>query len=153
MAILSDKIEVFIKTLMGEKDKSVDLQRNELAQHFSCAPSQINYVIKTRFNLENGFYTESRRGGGGYIRIIRISHNEEDYVTDLINNLIGLEIKERNALGIISNIYERKLINKRETAIMMSAMRSKSIMAPLDIKDIIRASILKSMLTSLICSE
>ena len=71
MAQLSDSIEQFIKNLM-EEDRQIDLKRNELAQHFGCAPSQINYVLATRFSIDHGYVIESRRGGGGYVRIIRI---------------------------------------------------------------------------------
>ena len=71
MAQLSDTIERFIKDLMSE-DAHVELRRNELAQHFGCAPSQINYVLATRFSVDHGYLIESRRGGGGYVRIVRM---------------------------------------------------------------------------------
>ena len=69
---LSDTIEHFIKELMTQEEPEVELRRNELAEYFSCAPSQINYVLATRFTPDNGYIIESRRGGGGYIRIVRI---------------------------------------------------------------------------------
>ena len=71
MAQLSNEIEKFIKDLM-EDDSQVELKRNELAQHFGCAPSQINYVLATRFTIDHGYVIESRRGGGGYVRIVRM---------------------------------------------------------------------------------
>ena len=71
MAILSDSIEQFIKSLLEEYDEMIELQRNELANYFSCAPSQINYVLATRFSPEKGYYVESKRGGGGHIKLVR----------------------------------------------------------------------------------
>ena len=69
---LSDSIEQFIKDLLKEESTEVELKRNELAEYFGCAPSQINYVLATRFSPDHGYLTESRRGGGGYIRIVRV---------------------------------------------------------------------------------
>lgn len=84
MAQLSDSIEQFIKDLM-EEDRQIDLKRNELAQHFGCAPSQINYVLATRFSIDHGYVIESRRGGGGYVRIIRIQRaNDESSLSVLL---------------------------------------------------------------------
>lgn len=149
MSILSDSIEEFIKTLMSE-DKNVELQRNELAQYFRCAPSQINYVIKTRFNIERGYFTESRRGGGGYIRIIRVNMTKNDYLMNLVNNEIDEEISERDALIVIENLYQSGLVNKREAMIMAAAVRNTSIIVPGQIKDIVRANILRYMTIALI---
>ena len=69
---LSDSIESFIKTLITQEEPEVELKRNELAEYFGCAPSQINYVLATRFSPDHGYIIESRRGGGGYIRIVRV---------------------------------------------------------------------------------
>lgn len=87
MAQLSDSIEQFIKDLM-EEDRQIDLKRNELAQHFGCAPSQINYVLATRFSIDHGYVIESRRGGGGYVRIIRIQRaNDESSLSVLLRRI------------------------------------------------------------------
>ena len=84
MAQLSDSIEHFIKELMSGGTQ-VDLRRNELAQHFGCAPSQINYVLATRFSLDHGYIIESRRGGGGYVRIVRMqSRAEKNFLETLL---------------------------------------------------------------------
>ena len=76
MAQLSDSIERFIKELM-EEGSQIEVRRNELAQHFGCAPSQINYVLATRFSVDHGYIIESRRGGGGYVRIVRMRERGE----------------------------------------------------------------------------
>ena len=72
MANISDLIESFLIDLFGD-ESSIYISRNELAQYFNCAPSQINYVLSTRFTLDKGFAIESRRGGGGYVTLVRLS--------------------------------------------------------------------------------
>src|SRR5690554_5485877 len=84
MARLSDIIEEFLKTLLTESEGELELQRNDLASYFECAPSQINYVLATRFTLNHGYYIESRRGGGGYIRITRLDLEKDDYLLQLL---------------------------------------------------------------------
>ena len=86
MAVLSDNIEQFIKSLLNEYDEMVELQRNELASYFSCAPSQINYVLATRFSPEKGYYIESKRGGGGYIKLTRVDANKQAYISAVLKN-------------------------------------------------------------------
>ena len=78
MRLLSDTIESFIKTLMEDESTAIALRRNELAEHFQCAPSQINYVLATRFTPDHGYIIESRRGGGGYIRIVRLKSSSRE---------------------------------------------------------------------------
>ena len=91
---LSDSIETFIKALLAEDEQSVELKRNELAEYFGCAPSQINYVLATRFTLDDGYVIESRRGGGGYIRIVRVMGSDQQQLMYLINERIGQSITE-----------------------------------------------------------
>lgn len=150
MSVLSDTIEEFIKTMLPEEKEYVDLKRNELAQYFSCAPSQINYVIKTRFNINKGYHTESRRGGGGYIRIIRINACDEDYLMKMLNSSIGQSIGQRDALGIISHIYELKIVSKATAQVMSAAIQDNAMMIPIQMKDIVRAGILRSMITTIL---
>ena len=150
MSVLSDTIEEFIKTMMPENENSVDLKRNELAQYFSCAPYQINYVIKTRFNINHGYHTESRRGGGGYIRIIRVNTCDKDYLMTLLNDTIGQSISQRDALGIISHIYELKIISEQTAKVMSAAVLDSAMMAPIQMKNITRAGVLRSMVKTIL---
>ena len=98
--MLSDIIEEFIKDLFGGKDK-IEIQRNELADHFNCVPSQINYVLETRFKPSQGYYVESKRGGGGHITITRIDILDDEYFGALIEN-IGDSISQKDTDLVIS---------------------------------------------------
>ena len=91
---LSDSIESFIKTLLTQEEPEVELKRNELAEYFGCAPSQINYVLATRFSPDHGYIIESRRGGGGYIRIVRVVQSGAQRLMYLANERIGEAITE-----------------------------------------------------------
>ena len=150
MSLLSDTIEQFIKSMLSEYEGTVEIQRNELAQHFHCAPSQINYVLATRFNLDKGYIIESRKGGGGYIRVIRVNIDEEDTLLDLVTRRIGSQISQKDAMNIVERLNEVGIITFKEAQIMKSALSDETYMLPLAIKDNLRANILKKMIISLI---
>ena len=145
MAQLSDSIEHFIKDLMTE-DANVELRRNELAQHFGCAPSQINYVLATRFSVDHGYIIESRRGGGGYVRIVRMQTRGEPNFLDALLNRVGNSVDEETANAIISNLFERKMITGREAALMRSAVSRNALALPISAKDVLRAAVFRNML-------
>jgi len=149
MARISDSIEEFIKALIREAEGQIELQRNELADYFNCAPSQINYVLATRFNLERGYHIESRRGGGGYIRVTRIDVDKNDYLLHLVNSKIGKNLSQHTADAIIDRLKEQKIISEREAALMKSAVSDKAIAIPATLKDAIRAKVFKAMIVSL----
>ena len=145
MAQLSDSIEQFIKELMRE-DARIDLRRNELAQHFGCAPSQINYVLATRFSVDHGYIIESRRGGGGYVRIVRMQEGNEPDFLDTLLNRVGNSVDEETANAIISNLTEREMITGREAALMRSAVSRNALALPISAKDVLRAAVFRNML-------
>ena len=147
---LSDSIETFIKALLAEDEQSVELKRNELAEYFGCAPSQINYVLATRFTLDDGYVIESRRGGGGYIRIVRVMGSDQQQLMYLINERIGQSISEAEAVRLIGQLAERKIISDSEGDIMRAAVSSAALAIPVPdaMKDALRARSLKSMLTA-----
>lgn len=153
MSALSDIIEEFIKDMMTDEDGRVELQRNELAAHFRCAPSQINYVLATRFSLDKGYMIESRKGGGGYIRVIRVRIKPEDYITYLVTERIGDELTAQEAAGMIQSLGERALITPREEAILSAAIKDKSLAMDAGSKNKFRASMLRAMLTAIIYKE
>lgn len=145
MAQLSDAIEHFIKELM-EEDKQIEVKRNELAQHFGCAPSQINYVLATRFSVDHGYIIESRRGGGGYVRIVRMTQGANDNMLETLLKRVGTSIDEESANAIIACLHERKLITRREALLMRSAVAKNALQLPVSAKDVLRASVLRSLL-------
>lgn len=142
MAALSDSIENFIKDLM-EADTQVELKRNELATYFGCAPSQINYVLATRFSMDRGYIVESHRGGSGYVRVIRIEPSRTDLL-DVLMKRIGTAIDDDSACTIILRLYDLGLITAREADILQSAVSCEAISLPISAKDMLRASILKN---------
>lgn len=144
MAQLSDTIERFIKELL-ESDTQVELRRNELAQHFGCAPSQINYVLATRFSLDHGYIIESRRGGGGYIRIVRMRERSPETLLSAIIDRIGNSISEESAQALIVNLMERNIINRKEALLMRAAVGRNALALPVSAKDVLRASVLSNM--------
>ena len=152
---LSDSIETFIKALLAEDEQSVELKRNELAEYFGCAPSQINYVLATRFTLDDGYVIESRRGGGGYIRIVRVMGSDQQQLMYLINERIGQSITEAEAVRLIGQLVERKIITSSEGDIMRAAVSSAALAIPVPdaMKDDLRARSLKSMLTAVARKE
>lgn len=151
MARLSDIIESFLKDMLNEAEENVlEIQRNELASTFNCAPSQINYVLTTRFTTDRGYYIESRRGGGGCIIIRKINIDKNDYIREVIWNNIGSEINQQSAEDYIAFFLERGYITERESQLMKGAVNDKTLMLPQNIKDKVRAQILKTMLITVI---
>lgn len=145
---LSNIIEEFIKEML-EENSEIELQRNELANRFNCVPSQINYVISTRFSPERGYSVESRRGGGGYIRITRTAPSDEGYIIHAIN-LIGDTISHSNASSLVGEMYKLGIINQREAKIILAAISDNAIPVIQSQKGIVRAKILKNILVNLV---
>lgn len=147
---LSNVIEDFIMDMLSSTSNGeIELKRNALADKFSCVPSQINYVISTRFSPEHGYLVESRRGGGGYIRISKVSVTEEGAKLMHVINSIGDSISNMSAKAIIQNCFDYDLISKREATIIISAISEKSLALKQPLGNTIRARILKNMLVSI----
>ena len=145
MAQLSDSIERFIKELMCE-EQHIELRRNELAQHFGCAPSQINYVLATRFSVDHGYIIESRRGGGGYVRIVRMQEREEGNLLEALLNRVGNSVDEDTANAIITHLKDLKLVTANEAMLMRAAVSRNALALPISAKDVLRAAVLRNML-------
>ena len=145
---LSDAIEQFIKTMMTQDEHEVELKRNELAEYFGCAPSQINYVLATRFTPDHGYIIESRRGGGGYIRIFRMQQDTSQQLLYLLNERIGDAIDQLSAGHLIQQMREREIVNQSEAALMNAAISPQALSLPVttDMKNALRARILRTML-------
>ncbi len=119
--MISDIIEKMLIDMLSEEGGSLELRRNELAQRLGCVPSQINYVITSRFTPERGYIIESRRGGGGYVRITKKMIHKDEYLMHLFC-AVGDEIDAKTASVYISQLYERDLISEREGNIMLSVL-------------------------------
>ena len=145
---LSDAIEQFIKTMLTQEAPEVELKRNELAEYFNCAPSQINYVRATRFTPDHGYIIESRRGGGGYIRIFRMAQDTSEQLIYLLHERVGDSIDALAASHLVQQLRERELVTDGEAAMMNAALSPQALSLPLsaEMKDALRARILKNML-------
>ena len=148
---LSDLITHEIIKMLNESGENIaEIQRNEFAETIGCAPSQINYVLSSRFTPEHGYIIESRRGGGGYIRIKRVVLKSSSALMHIINS-IGNSIDSLSTRIVIDNCLQIGLVSK-ETARLMAAAVSENVMqtVPPQSKDVLRAAILKQMLLILI---
>jgi len=150
MRNITDVIEQYLKEhLRLQGENMLEIKRNEIADRFQCVPSQINYVINTRFTEEKGYIIESKRGGGGYIRIIRVKHQDKSELIDSIIKLIQPKVTQQAALNIIGRLFEKRVITERESKIMSHAIDREVLVFDIPLRDEIRSRILSAMLTSL----
>lgn len=153
MANLADLIEDFIKDMFSRLPGGIlDIQRNEMANRFGCAPSQINYVLTTRFTLERGYFVESRRGGGGYIRIRKLKIREDEFLKEIIE-YIGDSISGSEARAIVARLREEKIISDRERELLNAVINPYTLAIPLPERDRLRARILKAVITAIMDFE
>lgn len=145
---LSDIIEEFIKELLeANNQRVIEIQRNILAQQFDCSPSQINYVLTTRFNNDRGYIVESRRGGGGYIRIFKVRTSMEDELERILNDSIGDNITLNKAMDILYALFNRQVISQKELKIMQSVLSERALNnVNYDDRNKLRADLLKEMI-------
>lgn len=147
----SDLIARFILSAIEDSANGfAELRRSALAEQFDCVPSQINYVISTRFSPERGYVVESRRGGGGYIRITRVRQSPREMVMHTVNS-VGGSLDLQTASAFASNLYEAGLIDQRTARLMLAAVGDRALrpVAP-EGRDAVRASIFKQLLVNLI---
>ena len=146
---LSDLIEQYIMEAIADSEQ-VELKRSEIAQEFNCVPSQINYVISTRFIPELGFYVESKRGGNGYIKISRINLSKSDYVKDLIYN-IGGKMSQSVMEVYLRELLRYNVIDDKNSSIISAEIKKKSLNQVEKLKrDQVRADMFKNILVNLI---
>ncbi|TLG79567.1 CtsR family transcriptional regulator [Vagococcus zengguangii] len=145
---MSDLIEQYLKRILQEEEV-VEIRRIEMASQFSCVPSQINYVIKTRFTLAQGYMVESKRGGGGYIRIqrVQLGHNEDylSYLSDLITDRLTYS----EAQAVIEQLYQQKLLTKNESQLLLSVVHYDVIGKQNDREEYVRSNIIKAVINRL----
>ncbi len=143
---LSDRIETFILHLLDNEDQWIELKRNELASVFDCVPSQINYVLSTRFTPSNGYIIESRRGGGGYLKIKRIAC---DSILSSIVESVPEEADASLCQSILTTLLEANFISKKEYRLLGAALSDKSLIINQPFKNRIRAQMLKNIITNI----
>ncbi len=140
---ISDRIESFIMELLRDEEDWVEIGRNELASIFSCVPSQINYVIKTRFSPERGYAVESRRGGGGFLKIRRIvSEDDFSYAISLIRESIDYG----DSKAIVNYLYQRGRLTEEGAKIILAGICDNSLICAGREINKVRAACLKNML-------
>ena len=149
MANICDIIEAFLLDAMGDEEK-LTITRNELASYFSCAPSQINYVLTTRFTPERGYIIESRRGGGGSITVVRLSQTPIQAYGDILGNVEGDGISFAKAGQLLDRMCRDGIITERETELIKTVLSDKALIAPTVIKDRLRLNILRTVLLQLL---
>src|SRR5690625_1415904 len=136
MRNITDVIERYLKGILKSNGKNmIEIKRSEIADQFQCVPSQINYVINTRFTEEKGYIIESKRGGGGYIRIIRIEHQEQSELFDSLIKLIQPTVTQQAAEDVIERLLEKEAITEREAKMMLSVVNRNVLAFPLPTRD------------------
>ncbi|MDR0899909.1 MAG: CtsR family transcriptional regulator [Lactobacillaceae bacterium] len=146
---ISDVIETYLKDILGQQEL-VQVKRSDLAELFQVVPSQINYVINTRFNIQNGYVVESKRGGGGYIQITHVDLLNNDQVFDDLIDVIGDSIGQANGQKIVQALFDDEVISQREANIMLSAISKNTLrIADKVSENTVRARVLTGMINRL----
>lgn len=146
MQSISDVIEDFILTTMAD-DNILELSRNDLAKYFSCVPSQINYVLNTRFTLGRGYLVESTRGGAGFVKVIKVDIGEE-----FLNSMLEMcssPISVKQGEQILDNLTSKRYLTAKENLLLKRTISTKSLNNPVNLDNIIRANILKEVIIEL----
>ncbi|POH17693.1 CtsR family transcriptional regulator [Fructilactobacillus sanfranciscensis] len=147
---MSDTIGEYLKKLLAERDEEVEIRRSDIAEHFNVVPSQINYVIKTRFTIQDGFVVQSKRGGGGYIRIEKINLMEDSNVFDRLIDSIGDMISQKDEEDILKTLLNNGLLNKREVHMVASILTHDAInVSNYETEEKVRANVLSALLCRL----
>ncbi|MGN0787754.1 MAG: CtsR family transcriptional regulator [Candidatus Onthoplasma sp.] len=148
---VSDIIEEFIMNSL-DSDDFIELSRNDLAKFFSCVPSQINYVLNTRFTLNRGFVVESQRGGGGYIKVMRLVDTNSNFLNKALN-LCEKPMSQVEGNQLIMQMRDKNLITDKEEGILKSATSGKALNNPINFDDKLRSSILKQVVIELMKNQ
>ena len=154
MRNISDIIEGYLKAIIEEEqNRPIEIKRNEVAEKFQCVPSQINYVINTRFTAERGYAVESKRGGGGYIRILRVQANSRKELIEHILNGIENGASFTMAEDVVYRLAEEEVVSEREAKLILAAVDRTTLLQPLPDRDVTRARILQAMLLTLVYEQ
>lgn len=141
---ISDIIEEFIMSSLDD-DKFIELSRNDLAKFFSCVPSQINYVLNTRFTVNRGFMVESQRGGGGYIKVVRVQDNNSNFLRNALE-ICSKPITVVEGNQLLEHMKHKNLITEREMELIKSTISAKSLNNPINLDNKLRANIMQQVI-------
>lgn len=147
MSSISDVIEQFILSTMAEDD-AVEISRNDLAKYFACVPSQINYVLNTRFTVNRGYVIESVRGGAGFVKVIKVN-TDNNYLNSLLE-ICSIPMNYLKGCQVLDNLCGKKLLTESEANLLKRAISSKSLNNPVNMEEMLRANILKEVIIELI---
>lgn len=146
---MSDLVAQYIMQMLDEQNGSAEIQRNELAGNLGCVPSQINYVITSRFTPEQGYIVESRRGGGGYIRISRVKMDRGTAMMHIINS-VGSSLDKATAEVMLNNMLQRDMIEIQSAKLIAAALSDRTLsQIEQDKRDTVRADLFKNMLLTI----
>jgi transcriptional regulator CtsR len=150
MSSISDIIERYINQILSESETGViEIRRSELADLFQCVPSQINYVISTRFTIEKGYRVESKRGGGGFIRIRKVRLNKSRETFEELLEKIGDAIPQLTAEHMIARLLDEKLLTPREAVLMRRLISRETLSLPIPLRDQMRAKMMRILISTL----
>ena len=150
MNSLSWEIEQYIKGQMEQAHSDVlEIQRSMLSQLFNCVPSQINYVLSTRFTPAQGYLVESRRGGGGFVRIVCWTFDGDEDLKQVLTETIGEEISQNEAEGLLESLLSQGYLEDRESLILKTMLKDRVIGGDKKSRDTLRANLLKHALSAI----
>ena len=151
MSSLSKQIEEYIKALLAEESAGVvEIQRNFLSEYFHCVPSQINYVLSTRFTPVQGYMVETRRGGGGFVRIVSLQLEDDTDLQDALTEAIGDQLTQSDCEGLTAYLYQQGIITQREMLLFNSMLKDRVLTGmEKSQRDNVRASMMQHMLAML----
>lgn len=150
---VSDIIERYLKEILAES-RQVEIKRSEVAERFDVVPSQINYVIKTRFTVQNGYLVKSKRGGGGYIRIEKVDLVNDAQIIDQLIDMVGDQLSSADALHIAQTLYENKLLSRKEGNLLLTVMGHDALnVGDRMVEATVRAQMMIALLNRLRCVD
>lgn len=150
---VSDIIERYLKEILAES-RQVEIKRSEVAERFDVVPSQINYVIKTRFTVQNGYLVKSKRGGGGYIRIEKVDLVNDAQIIDQLIDMVGDQLSSADALHIVQTLYENKLLSRKEGNLLLTVMGHDALnVGDRMVEATVRAQMMIALLNRLRCVD
>lgn len=151
MSTLANEIERYLKKMLNmSREGFLEIKRNDLAEMFMCVPSQINYVLETRFTNNQGYHVESRRGGGGFIKVVKLNVKQDEDLLILVNSTVGKMISQQSGEGLITRLEEEGFLTKREGILIKSIIDRNTLVLDYPDQDLIRARILRAVLISLL---